>query len=48
MTSEKHTNTWNETLLCCGANEIIAVNQAIGPVLDAENQMGLVPMTDEK
>lgn len=51
MTSEEQTNTWNKTLLCCGASEIIAVNQwpqVIGPVLDAENQMGQVQMTDEK
>lgn len=48
MTSEKHKTTWHKTLLCCGTGEIIAVNQVIGPVLDAGNQMGRVQMTDEK
>lgn len=48
MTSEKHRNIWNETLLCWGANELIAVNQVVGPILDAENEMGQVQMTGEK
>lgn len=48
MTSERHKNTWNKTLLCCGASEIIAVNQVTDPVLDAANQMGWLQMTDKK